>query len=136
MRRTVGAPEAYDPEFEPTTAERIARNDAIFREANERIREAAEEHGAWGEYLPVICECADPACREILRVLPEEYAAVRENPAWFLNATGHQVVAGRHVEVVRRGGGHVVVEKVGRAGEVARELADGGHELSVRDARD
>jgi hypothetical protein len=30
----------------------------------------------------------------------------------------------------------VVVEKVGRAGEVARELADGGQELSVPDARD
>lgn len=104
------------------TAERVARNDAIFRDANEGIRDAAEEHRIEGP-IPFVCECADPTCRELLRLLLAEYAEVRSNPRHFLNAPGHHVAAHGWAEVVKRYDGYTVVEKIGEAGAIAEELA-------------
>jgi hypothetical protein len=52
--------------------ERIALNNATFRNANERISAAA---GVYDVDMPVpfICECADRACSEILRLELDEY---------------------------------------------------------------
>ena len=108
------------PEFEPTSAERIARNDALFREANERIREKAEEYGV--ETVPFICECADPTCRAIVRMPLEQYTAIREHPRRFLNVPGHEVSAKGHATPVADGEGYRVVEKIGLAGEIAEAL--------------
>jgi glutamine synthetase len=113
----------YSDEFEPTTAERIGRNDAVFREANEGIAEAAEEYRPDGR-IPFICECAEPTCTEIVRLTLEEYQQVRSDPRTFLNAIGHQVAARGWGKVVAEEPGYVVVRKIGRAGEVAAELAD------------
>ena len=104
--------------------ERIAKNDAAFREANERIRAAAEEHAADGMRIPFICECADPTCKEIVRLWPDEYREVRSHPRRFLNAPGHQAAAMGAGTVVAERDGWVMVEKQGHAGEVAEALAD------------
>jgi len=61
--------------------ERIAKNNAIFREANERIRARADEYEPPMERFPFICECAAPDCMQIIRLMPGEYGAVRANPA-------------------------------------------------------
>ena len=108
-------------ELAPTTAERIAQNDHTFREANEQIRESAERY-AFGAPVPFICECADPTCTEIIRVELDAYADVRTNARRFLNAPGHHVAAQGYAEVVETMDGYVIVEKVGRAGDVAEEL--------------
>lgn len=118
----------YDPVFEPATADRIARNDAVFRDANERIHDAAIEHGADANVFPVICECADPGCRELFNIALSEYEEVRRNPRRFLNAPGHEASTSL-CRVVDERDGYVVVEKTGRAGEVAEQLADGSGEL-------
>ena len=101
-------------------AEQVGRNDAIFREANEHIEEAAEKVGHSGT-VPFICECADPSCREIVRLTFEEYEHVRDRSTTFVNAPGHQAVAPHAVNVVERADGYVIVEKIGRAAEVAEE---------------
>jgi hypothetical protein len=102
-------------------AERVARNDATFREANERIEEAAAEHGL-DERIPFICECAEPTCTELVQLSIVEYEAIRERSRWFLNVPGHEVAGGKHVRVVENRSSYVVVEKVGRAGEIAEKL--------------
>lgn len=103
------------------TQERIAVNDARFREANENIRDTADEQEFPGA-VPFICECADPACTTLVRMSVEEYEAIRAEPAHFLNAPGHDEAAEGASRVVRHADGYVVVEKVGRAGELASEL--------------
>ena len=103
------------------SAERVARNDAIFREANESIMDAAEEYGIRGG-LPFICECAEPSCTTIIRVPVEEYERVRSSPTHFLNASGHDAAAGPHAVAVERRDGYDIVQKVGDAAEVAAEL--------------
>jgi hypothetical protein len=121
-------PETRDSES--LTAERIARNDSIFREANERIRDAAQSHGIDGP-IPFICECAEPRCRELVRLTLTQYADVRRDPRRFFVMPGHEAVAGRFAERVGSGGGYHVVEKQGLAGQVAEELADGVDSVSA-----
>ena len=103
------------------TAERVARNDATFRAANEQIGDAASAYEMRHD-VPFLCECADPTCREIVTVSLAEYERVRGNSRHFLNVPGHQRSAGPHARVVARRDGFVVVEKLGRAGEIVEEL--------------
>ena len=105
------------------TQERIARNDDVFRRANEKIRDAAAEHAVDGR-IPFICECADPGCTRVVRVDLDEYAEVRSKPRWFLTAPEHADGEGEAAQVVSRRDGFLIVEKVGRAGAVAEDLAD------------
>jgi hypothetical protein len=113
--------------------ERIVRNDAIFREANEGIREAAEEHLTDGdEQVPFVCECADENCRDFVQMTLAEYQLIRSDPRLFVNVAGHQASAHGWAEAVASRDGHVVVEKVGPAGDLAEEL-EGEDLLPQRD---
>ena len=126
---------SYDPKFVPVTAERVARNDAIFRAANERIRAAAET-AEFENDVPFICECADPECHDLVRVGIDDYKDVRANPRWFINAPGHDSAAGPHAQVVRELDGYAVVEKVGEAGAVVEGLASrDGHVIDREHSR-
>ena len=103
------------------SAERVARNDAIFREANERISDTAEAEEVTEE-IPFLCECAEESCTEIVPLSQEEYESVRANATDFLNAIGHEVAAGPHGEVVERNHRYVVVRKRGAAAEIVEDL--------------
>ncbi len=117
----------HPTEFTPTSAEKIARNDATFREANEGIAEVAEDVG-FEEPIPFFCECADPLCKEIVRMELDSYNQMRREPRDFVNAVGHQVAAQGWAEVIAETDAYVIVRKVGRAGEVATELAGNGED--------
>ena len=105
---------------EHATAVRIARNDAIFRDANERIRDRAVDHDVT-ESIPFLCECAEPSCTTIVRLPLAEYERIRANPTWFFNATGHSAVAGPWATPVESHPGYEVVVKRGLAAEVVKE---------------
>jgi hypothetical protein len=104
---------------------RIARNEAAFRKANEDISTTAEALGV-DMPVPLICECADPSCKEIIKLRLEDYAEVRAHPRRFLNAPGHHVAAHGVADVVAEREGYVIVEKRGYAGEVAERLDERG----------
>jgi hypothetical protein len=101
--------------------ERIARNQATFREANERIGAAA---GVYAFELPVpfICECADPTCAEIVQLALSQYEEVRADSRYFLNVPGHQTAAQGATAVVAEREGYVISEKTGHAGEIVESL--------------
>ena len=102
-------------------AEQVARNDAIFRDANERIKSAAQHVGG-PEHVPFICECADSRCREIVRLTLSEYEDVRTSPIRFLIALGHDLEDTEREEVVARRPRYWVIEKRGEARPLAAEL--------------
>jgi hypothetical protein len=108
------------PELSDTTAKRVARNDATFRDANEKIRAGAERYAV--DPAPFLCECADATCRDIVLLTAEEYERIRATPTHFLNVPGHDKHARGWARVVEDRGHYVVVEKLGRAGELAAEL--------------
>lgn len=101
--------------------ERIALNQATFREANERINAAA---GVYAVDIPVpfICECADPTCADVVRLALSQYEEIRADSRHFLNVPGHQAAAQGASAVVAEREGYVIAEKIGHAGEIAEAL--------------
>ena len=97
--------------------ERIARNQATFREANERIGAAAGVYDV-ATAVPFICECADPTCSEVVRLELDQYEEIRSDSRRFLNVPGHHTAAQGVSVVVEERNGYVIVEKTGHAGVV------------------
>jgi hypothetical protein len=101
---------------------RAARNQSLFREANERVKQLNE---GFSMVLPVgewICECADDACVERIELSPAEYEAVRNDGTHFLVAPGDEHVFLEVERVSERNECYWVVEKFGAAGEMAGKL--------------
>jgi len=88
--------------------ERAARNEALFREVNERIEELHER--ADDRTGTFVCECADDGCLERFDVPLATYEEVRNDPHLFVVAPGHELP---EIErSVENGPGYVVVRKV------------------------
>lgn len=104
-----------------SSAERIARNDAIFRKANEGISRAAALEEIEGS-VPYVCECADPGCRDTVHLTAEEYGHIREDARTFWNVPGHQASSQGWAQVIETFDRYVVVVKIGPAGDVAEQL--------------
>ena len=68
--------------------ERIARNETLFREVNERIRDVPPE-GPAPEQSGFLCECGDAACTETIMLTIGEYEVVRSDPATFAVLPAH-----------------------------------------------
>ena len=110
--------------MDDATAEKIARKNAKFREANDQIESAATEYGVdRAQPVPFICECSDPRCVEIILLTLEEHRHVRSNPRWFAHAVNHERRVEDAVEPVEDHPGYLVIEKINHAGEVAQRLA-------------
>ena len=103
---------------------RRARNEAVFREVNERIVEL--ENGLTGlgrddsVLVGFVCECESEDCGEPLEVTRGEYEAVRDNPRRFLVLPGHEPER-ELARVVERHRHYLVVEKLGEAGKTASD---------------
>jgi hypothetical protein len=100
--------------------ERVAKNEVVFREINERI--IALDDGLAGkdnEPLVIVCECGDVACHERVEVTRAEYEEVREEPTHFIVRAGHEDLT--VARVVGQENGFVVEEKHGDAAVVAEE---------------
>jgi len=104
------------------SAERVARNNVIFRRANEEIHEAAGTLG-FDAPIPFLCECTNERCTEVVRITAADYAEIRSHPRHFVTAPGHQTEADGHERVIGRADGYERTEKVGEAGELAEKLA-------------
>ena len=99
---------------------RVAENQALFREVNERVRDL-------NETLPPtlvstwICECANTGCVERVELAPEEYEAVRAHPARFLVYPDDTHVVADVERIVTRYERYWVVEKLGEGRRIAVE---------------
>ena len=98
---------------------RLAQNEALFREVNERVRDVATALGDDGSY-EYFCECANKDCTFHLTLTLAEYEAIRSDPHQFFVLPGHTTP---EVEVaVRETPTYVVVRKTGEAGRYVEEL--------------
>jgi hypothetical protein len=104
--------------MEDARGERIARNEAAYRDVNEAIeqgRSAGEDDGP----RPFVCECGQLGCNELVELTLAEYEAVRANPRRFFMVSGHEIP---DVErVVDRHERYLVAEKTDHEGRVAEE---------------
>jgi hypothetical protein len=97
--------------------ERLARNEALFREVNERVEEISERHGL--ETIDFICECGNADCTMAISLTAPEYEEVRADPVLFAILPGHAipevedvVAEGDRFHVVRK---HAEEQKIARA---------------------
>jgi hypothetical protein len=102
-------------------AERIGRNEALFREVNENIERITATLEVSDESLKILCECGVPTCLEQLDVPVADYEGVRASPTLFLIRPGHEH-ADLEVVVEEHDGYHVVRKRDADAAQVAREL--------------
>jgi hypothetical protein len=98
--------------------ERIAQNEALFREVNERIKQATVSEAS--EMLTLLCECGDVDCTQMVELPLEDYEDVRRRGERFFLVTGHEDM--RLERVIERAAEFVIVEKLGESGDVARDL--------------
>jgi hypothetical protein len=97
--------------------ERIARNNNIFREANEQIRTKADEYQTDIERVPFLCECPRETCTELVRMTLDEYSRVRSNDSHFFTIPDHADAERPLGSVIQHEQGYVIVEKDARLGE-------------------
>ena len=96
--------------------QRVAKNEASFRDINERLEAGLRQVRHNPEQLEFICECGDRECEATVRLSFEEYEAVRRDSRHFVVVPGHLFP-----EAERLVGGnerYEVVEKFGEAVEV------------------
>ena len=110
---------------------RIAKNEVMFRAANERIELEAQSRDIFVTPVPFVCECPDPSCTEIVELTLDAYEEIREGPTRFFCVPGHQALAvqASAAVVVEVRPDVVIADKIGIAGEVAADYY--GRDLDV-----
>jgi hypothetical protein len=98
--------------------DRIARNEAVYRDVNEAI-EAGRADASAEKVRPFMCECGLLECNQLLELTRAEYEAVRAHPTRFFMADGHELPDVEHV--VERHERYVIAEKDDLGAKVAEE---------------
>lgn len=106
-----------------TQEEKMARNEALFREVNETIQKSAVERRFAGSEPPsFVCECQDLSCGALVQVGLAAYEDIRSNGSYFVVVKGHE---NPELErVVESGDTYAVVEKLEGPGKSLAEATD------------
>ena len=67
--------------------ERLARNEILFREINERLDEMSVP---WAKTTDYLCECSDLFCAKTFELTNDEYERVRAQATVFMVVPGHE----------------------------------------------
>lgn len=91
----------------PVSLQRLAQNQVLVREVNERLAEVApsSDDGA----IDFLCECSRPECTETIALTMPEYDGVRSSPNLFVILPGHDLA--EVDRVVETNGRFALVEK-------------------------
>ena len=88
---------------------RVARNEASFRELNDRLESDVHRGSTEPDFAGFVCECGSEDCDTTIRVALDAYAEVRQNDQLFMVVPGHEVPDAECV--VDERDGYVVVRK-------------------------
>ena len=100
---------------------RIGRNEVVFREVNERLRELGEGFSLVSEVAEFVCACGNRACTERIQLPLSEYERVRSDAKWFVIVPGHEIL--EYERVIEKNDRYMIVEKLpgGPAGIAIRD---------------
>ena len=100
--------------------QRLAQNEALFREVNEKVEAIAAVHGTDDHVYEFYCECSNADCSLQVPATVAQYEAVRAHPARFLVTPEHSLP---EIEtVVEKSDAWWVIEKQGDAGRLVEHL--------------
>jgi hypothetical protein len=105
-----------------TRQERIGRNEILFREINERLKEMQETFDVLTEQAEFVCECGDAECTQQVTMSLADYERLRSDPTTFAVVAGHEAPDVEDIVDTRKR--YLVVSK--RSGEpsILAEAAD------------
>ena len=89
---------------------RIGVNEAVLREANERIEDLNEAFATLTDKLVLVCECGNADCVEKISLTRAAYEELRADPTQFAVVPGHETP--NVEEVVERREGYDMVKKI------------------------
>lgn len=69
---------------------RIGRNEALFREVNERVEALSGTFTSTEQPMQLLCECGNESCFEKVELTREEYERLRADSATFAIIPGHE----------------------------------------------
>ena len=113
-----GVPSTYS-ETVSERDERLARNEAYFRDVNERVQEHVKDVAGAEATFNILSECSSMACAERIRVTAAEYEEAHRNPRQFIVALGH--LRPEIEESVAQTDRFEIVRKLGEAGDAAAQ---------------
>ena len=96
--------------------ERLAKNEILFREVNERLDDLATP---WSKTTDYLCECSETSCAEIIELTSDEYERVRSRATVFVVLPGHE--RPEIEKVVEASERFMLVEKVVAVEEIIEE---------------
>lgn len=100
--------------------DRVARNEVLFRQVNERVRDVSQAFATLDPSpIDFVCECGNEECATPISLTLGEYEAVRANPARFVVVPNHVVTDVDRVVADR--GAHLIVEKLPDEQHIARK---------------
>ena len=92
---------------------RIARNEASFRDINERLHTGLQQVRGATDTVGIVCECGNRECEETLELTVEEYESARKDSRRFVVVPGH--IFPEAERVILESDRYHVLEKVGEA---------------------
>jgi hypothetical protein len=113
---------AYSDKLLPVSEreKRLATNEVLFREMNERVEERLQQVAAGPMAFDIVCECGDLDCTHRITLTTDEYVEAHASPKQFTVVPGHAIADIE--DVVARTDRFEVVRKHGVAGDVAAAL--------------
>jgi hypothetical protein len=102
--------------------ERAARNQSLFREVNERIKNVNDGFHVFTTLNDWVCECAIDSCVERIEMTTQEYEHVRQNGARFFVAPKDEHVWPEAERVVERLPNYWIVEKIELGARIAEKM--------------
>ena len=99
---------------------RVAKNETVFRNVNERIEQLNESFATVTDTFEVICECGDSGCVTQISIATDAYERVRTDATLFIVAPGHEVSEVEDI-VDRQSVYHVVRKHAGLPARIAEE---------------
>jgi hypothetical protein len=100
---------------------RFGKNEVLFREVNERLRELGEGFSLVTEEAEFVCECGAGSCLERVHMSLARYEEIRSDPKRFFVVKGHEQP--EFEKIVAEAEEFLIVEKLpgGPAGAAIRE---------------
>lgn len=95
--------------MDEVTAERVGRNEAVFRRVNEEIEQVNRAFATLTQTMEVVCECGNIECTERFLMTMPDYERLRADPTHFAVRPGHEIQQVEHV--IEENDAYVVVRK-------------------------
>ena len=104
-------------------AERIGRNEDLFRKVNQQIEGVNQAFGTFTGTMSILCECGKIDCIEQIEMTIDDYRDLRSEPTHFAVKPGHEIPDVEAV-VERREGYFLIAKAEGDPARLARGLAE------------